>query len=120
MRRRKPTARWPCRDAWGAPPVSVARRAMRSDHVAGWAFALPALLLIVAFGIVPILWSTLLSFQRTNLLDSPTWVGLANYRALTKDPLFKTSLVHSLIYSALFVPISVAGGLLTAVALNRK
>ena len=29
-------------------------------------------------------------------------------------------MIHALIYSALFVPLSVAGGLLTAVALNRK
>src|SRR5438552_3869641 len=100
--------------------MSVARRVLRSDHVAGWAFAFPAVLLIIVFGIVPIVWSTLLSFQKTNLLDTPQWVGLANYRALTKDPLFKTSIVHSLIYTALFVPLSVGGGLLTAVALNRR
>ncbi len=100
--------------------MSVARRVLRSDHVAGWAFAFPAVFLIVVFGIVPIVWSTLLSFQKTNLLDTPQWVGLANYRALTKDPLFKTSIVHSLIYTALFVPFSVGGGLLTAVALNRR
>jgi multiple sugar transport system permease protein len=53
-------------------------------------------------------------------MSDPQWVGLANYKALTKDPYFRQSMVHSLIYTALFVPLSVAGGLLTAVALNRK
>jgi multiple sugar transport system permease protein len=72
------------------------------------------------FGIVPIVWSALLSFQRTNLLSPPQWIGLANYRALPADPLFRQSLVHSLVYTALFVPLSVAGGLLAAVALNRR
>jgi multiple sugar transport system permease protein len=96
------------------------RRAIRSDHFAGWAFASPAVLLILVFGLVPIVWSAILSFQKTNLLNAPTWVGLANYKALPKDPYFKQSMVHSLIYTALFVPFSVAGGLLTAVALNRK
>ena len=96
-----------------------ARRAMQSDHVAGWAFASPAVLLIVVFGIVPIVWSAVLSFQRTNLLNDPTWIGLRNYQALPKDPLFEQSLTHSAIYTVLFVPLSVAGGLLTAVALNR-
>src|SRR6185437_7378077 len=67
--------------------VSVnVRRIMRSDHVAGWAFAL-----IVVFGVVPIVWSALMSFQKTNLLSTPEWIGLDNYRALPKDPLFKTS-----------------------------
>jgi multiple sugar transport system permease protein len=96
------------------------RRVVRSDHFAGWAFASPAFLMIVVFGLIPIVWSVLLSFQRNNLLGPPTWTGLTNYRALTKDPLFKTSIVHATIYTLLFVPLSVSGGLLAAVALNRR
>ncbi len=96
------------------------RRVLRSDHVAGWAFAFPAVALIVLFGIVPIVWSAVLSFQKSNLLAPPEWVGLANYRALPKDPLFKESMVHAVIYTALFVPLSVTGGLLVAIALNRR
>jgi multiple sugar transport system permease protein len=105
--------------------VSVARPRVRrdgwlqSDNVAGWAFALPAVVLIVVFNIVPIIWSALLSFQRTNLLSPPEWIGMQNYAALSKDPLFKASVEHSVIYTALFVPLSVAGGLVTAIALNR-
>ena len=87
------------------------RRILESDHLAGWAFAFPAVFLIFVFGIVPVIWSALLSFQHTNLLSVPHWVGFANYQALTKDPLFKQSVVHSLVYTALFVPLSVAGGL---------
>ena len=96
------------------------RRIVRSDHVVGWAFAFPAVALLIAFGIVPIVWSALMSFQKTNLLSTPEWIGLANYRALPKDPLFKTSMVHAAIYAALFVPLSVGGGLFAAVALNRR
>ncbi len=100
--------------------ASRVQRAIASDHAAGWAFAFPAVALIVIFGIVPIIWSGILSFQRTNLLSPPVWVGWANYEALPKDPLFKQSMVHAVIYTALFVPLSVAGGLLTAIALNRR
>ncbi len=96
------------------------RRILESDHLAGWAFAFPAVFLIFIFGIVPVVWSALLSFQHTNLLSTPHWVGFANYQALTKDPLFKQSVEHSLVYTALFVPLSVAGGLFTAIALNRR
>lgn len=96
------------------------RRIVRSDHVTGWAFAFPAVFLILLFGIVPIVWSALLSFEKTNLLSPAEWIGLANYRALLKDPLFKTSVVHIVIYTALFVPLSVVGALVTAVALNRR
>lgn len=97
-----------------------ARRIVQSEHAAGWAFAFPAVLLIVVFGIVPIVWSALMSFQRTNLLSTPEWIGLENYRALPKDPLFKASVVHAIIYTGLFVPISVAGGLMAAIGMNRR
>jgi multiple sugar transport system permease protein len=100
--------------------VTRIRRIAESDHFSGWALAFPAVFLIFLFGIVPIIWSALLSFQRTNLLSPPQWIGLANYRALPSDPLFRQSVVHSLVYTALFVPLSVAGGLLAAVALNRR
>jgi multiple sugar transport system permease protein len=96
------------------------RRILESDHFSGWALAFPAVFLIFVFGIVPIVWSALLSFQRTNLLSPPQWIGLANYRALPSDPLFRQSVVHSMVYTALFVPLSVVGGLLVAVALNRR
>jgi multiple sugar transport system permease protein len=100
--------------------VTRVRRIVESDHFSGWALAFPAVFLIFVFGIVPIVWSALLSFQRTNLLSPSQWIGLANYRALPSDPLFRQSVVHSLVYTALFVPLSVAGGLLAAVALNRR
>lgn len=96
------------------------RRILESDHVSGWVFAFPAVFLIFVFGLVPVIWSALLSFQQTNLISPPHWIGLANYRALAHDPLFRQSVEHSLIYTALFVPLSVVGGLLTAVALNRR
>lgn len=97
-----------------------ARRIVSSEHVAGWTFAFPAVALIVLFGVVPIVWSALMSFQRNNLLAPPEWIGLANYRALLEDPLFKTSIVHAVIYTAIFVPVSVGGALLAAIALNRR
>jgi multiple sugar transport system permease protein len=97
-----------------------ARRILQSDHVAGWAFALPAVVLVVVFGVVPIVWSALMSFQRNNLLAPPEWIGLDNYRAFARDPLFKTSMVHALVYTVIFVPASIAGALFAAIALNRR
>jgi multiple sugar transport system permease protein len=61
-----------------------------------------------------------MSFQANDLVSPPSWVGLANYQALAKDPAFIASVRHTLVYTALFVPLSVAGSLLVAWALNRK
>jgi multiple sugar transport system permease protein len=90
------------------------------EQIAGMSFAAPAVFLIFLFGLVPIVWSFVLSFQRSNLLDPSTpFVGLSNYRRLGHDPLFRDSAMHSVVYTLLFVPISVGGALLIAVALNR-
>jgi multiple sugar transport system permease protein len=96
------------------------RRILASEHLAGWGFVLPAVVLIAVFMIIPIGWSLLLSFQSNNLLAPPRYIGLANYRALTKDPAFRSAVTHTIVYTVLFVPISVAGALALAVALNRR
>lgn len=97
------------------------RRALGSDHFVGWALAAPALVLIATFGLVPIVWSFILSFRKSNLLDpDQPWVGFANYERLADDPLFRDSVNHTIVYTALFVPISVIGALFVAVALNRR
>ena len=45
--------------------------------------------------------------------------GSTTTSALADDPLFRDSVLHTVVYTALFVPLSVAGALLIAVALNR-
>ena len=67
-------------------------RLARSEHVAGWAFVLPRSILIAVFALIPIGWSLLLSFQANNLISPAHWVGLANYRALAKDPQFRSAI----------------------------
>jgi multiple sugar transport system permease protein len=98
----------------------VIARLLRSEHVAGWLFVLPAVVLIGLFGIVPIGWSLLLSFQHNDLLTPPTWAGLDNYRLLNNDPVFRDSVRRTLVYTMLFVPISVAGSLAVAMLLHAR
>jgi multiple sugar transport system permease protein len=100
--------------------VTRIRRALGSEHLAGWAFVAPATILIGIFALVPIVWSGVISFQANDLTSAPHSVGFANYRALAKDPAFRSAVKHTLIYTVLFVPISVGGALAVAVALNRK
>jgi multiple sugar transport system permease protein len=96
------------------------RRFVASEHVAGWAFVMPALVLIAVFALIPIGWSLLLSLQKNNLLAPAQYIGLANYRALAKDPVFRSAIGHTLVYTVIFVPVSVIGALGLAVALNRR
>jgi multiple sugar transport system permease protein len=92
-----------------------------SEHFTGWAFVTPGVVIILLFGAVPIIWSAVMSFQRSNLLSPSTpFVGLANYRHLVHDPVVAQAMQHTLIYTALFVPGTMAVGLFLAVAMNRK
>lgn len=92
----------------------------RSEHVAGWALASPAVVLIGIFGLLPVLMSLQLSFQHSDLLTPRTpWVGLENYRKLADDPVFLEAVKHTIVFTALFVPGTMLVGLLVASAMNR-
>jgi multiple sugar transport system permease protein len=94
---------------------------MASDHFTGWAFVTPGVAIIILFGAVPIVWSAVMSFQRNNLLSASTpFVGVSNYQKLVHDPIVAQAIQHTLVYTALFVPGTMAIGLFLAVAMNRK
>ncbi len=99
---------------------SAFKRLIGSEHFAGWAFVAPAVILIAIFFLIPIGWSLLISLQANNLIAPSHYVGLANYKALTKDAAFRSAIGHTLLYTVIFVPVSVAAALALAVALNRK
>ena len=81
----------------------------------------PGVLLIGAFGLLPVLMSLQLSFQKSDLLTPETpWVGTDNYRRLADDPVFAEAIKHTLIYTALFVPGTMLVGLFIAAAMNRS
>jgi multiple sugar transport system permease protein len=99
----------------------IVRRLGRSEHAVGWAFVSPAVLIIGIFGLLPILWSLLLSFQHSDLLTPQTpWVGLQNYQKIPGDATFRLAIEHTIVYTALFVPCTMLVGLVIAGALNRK
>jgi multiple sugar transport system permease protein len=92
----------------------------RREHLAGWSFVTPAVILIAVFGLVPVGWSLLLSLQHNDLLTPPSWVGVGNYLALTHDPVFRSAVWHTVAYTGLFVPVSIVAALAVAIALNRR
>ena len=95
-------------------------RLLNSEHVTGWVFMSPAVLVIGLFGVAPIIWSVVLSFQSSDLVTPATWVGMANYKALLKDPMFAASVRRTILYTVLFVPVVTVAALALAVALNRR
>jgi multiple sugar transport system permease protein len=127
--RRPRTILPPARRADERPPLRVHARWRRSwlpadrrrrDGLTGWAMISPSVLLIGLFGLIPVGWSVVLSFQHNDLQTAPTWAGVDNYRALVHDHLFLDSVRQTVIYTVLFVPITLVLSLLVAAALNRR
>jgi multiple sugar transport system permease protein/raffinose/stachyose/melibiose transport system permease protein len=94
------------------------------EDLVGWAFAAPFVILFLLFLAFPIAASLALSFTSFGLRDlqSPigaTFVGLQNYIDLLGDPKFWTSLLNTVYFVVIGVPVTLAIGLLIANALNR-
>ncbi len=83
-------------------------------------YLLPALLIIVPFRLVPILYAFGVSFTDWNMGGFQRWVMLDNYRNLLADPLFWQSLLNTLWYVLGTVPTTLFLSLGAAMLLNRK
>lgn len=97
-----------------------ARRRRRRETTAAWAYVSPAVLIILGLGVVPVAWSLLLSFQVDDLVTPSRWVGWDNYAALAQDPNFAQAVGNTVLYTVLYVPLSILLGFLLAQALNRR
>jgi multiple sugar transport system permease protein len=95
-------------------------RVARKEQRAGYLFAAPWLIGTVLFVVGPIVASVLLSATNWNLISSPRWVGLENYRDMLGDHNFTQSIRVTLFYTALAVPLGQVAGLALAVLLNQR
>ncbi|MCD5360476.1 carbohydrate ABC transporter permease [Chromobacterium aquaticum] len=82
-------------------------------------FLAPALLLMLAFSFWPVGFGSFIAFTQYNLIDSPRWVGLDNFRDLFGDELFLASLKNSAVY-LLVVPVIQIVAMLLAVLVNNQ
>jgi multiple sugar transport system permease protein len=88
----------------------------------GWLMVLPAVAVLLAVTVYPLIYSLRESFYRIELSFSPIphWVGLQNYvDALTKDPRFWPALGRSCYLVGLGVAIELVLGFGLALVLNR-
>ncbi|MER7005883.1 sugar ABC transporter permease [Dactylosporangium sp. NPDC000555] len=86
----------------------------------GYAFLLPSLIGVVGFLLVPIVVVVGISLHRWDLVSPADWVGADNYRSVLTDPAFGRSLVVSVSFVLLVIPVQVALGLGVALLLHRR
>ncbi len=93
-------------------------RAGGRRELVGLLFLLPAILIFGMFAWWPIVRGLIISFQRTDLMGTSEWVGLANFEALFADPLLGTAVMNTLLFVGLGVLIGFPAPLILASVLS--
>ena len=86
-------------------------------NLTGWAFLLPAALLIVVFCFYPMVQALILSFQK-GTGSAVQSAGFANYARILKDATFQQCLFNTIFYFVIQVPIMLILALILAQLLN--
>jgi multiple sugar transport system permease protein len=108
-----------------SPPIQLDRTAAKRR--AAWrrrgivaAFMSPWIVGFTVFFAYPLVMSAYLSFTHYDLLSSPKWIGLANYKFLfTKDQTVWPAVKNTLWFIAIAVPLQVLFALGIAIMLSR-
>ena len=90
----------------------------KKQNLTGWAFLLPAAILIFIFCFYPMIQAIILSLQR-GMGAAERWVGIANYSRILKDKTFQQSLFNTVFYLIIQVPIMLILALILAQILNN-
>jgi multiple sugar transport system permease protein len=88
--------------------------------VVAYLFLAPYLVLFGAFLLLPAVWGVGISFTEWDILGSPSWVGLANFRDVFTDPLFRTALVNTFYFVLLAAVPLIVLALALALLLNQR
>lgn len=75
---------------------------------------------VAALVALPALVTFALAFSEYDLIRSPRFAGLDNFRQLVDDDIFRTALQNSLVFAAIAVPLRLAGALGLALLLHRR
>jgi len=105
--------------------AAPARRALRLGYgnrlrLCGIAFVLPAMLFFLVFKYGPMLWAIGLSFTSYDMVSAPRFIGFGNYESLVGDPVFRETLVNTLVYIGGSTALITVLGLALALAINTR
>ncbi|MFD0961230.1 carbohydrate ABC transporter permease [Paenibacillus chungangensis] len=96
-------------------PLSINAR----NRLVGYSFLLPNIIGFMAFILLPVLASFVMSFTEWNGFGTIQFVGVDNYIRLMGDTNFRTSLVNSMLFTVVSVPVTLLLSILIAIALNK-
>lgn len=108
----------------------MALKSSTKEALAGYLFLSPNILGFLAFTLIPVVFSLVLSLVNWDMLSSPKFVGAANFanllgfhsengRLIPNDPLF-WKCVGNTLFLMIAIPAQMIASLLLALAMNRK
>lgn len=94
--------------------------ATRREALTFYLLISPWLIGFLVFVLGPMLASLYFSFTEWNLLKPPTWIGVRNYVRMANDPLIAQAFKVTTIFTLVYVPLELIGGLGLALLMNQK
>ena len=92
---------------------------LHNDNVVGYLFAAPFIISFLCLTLVPMALSLYYSFCNYKIAALPEWIGLKNYADLLKDATFRNSILVTIQYVVIGVPLKLVFALLVAMLLTR-
>lgn len=102
------------------PPPRRRSKLVLRNTVIGWSFILPNFLGFALITLVPVVQLFFISLTDQNIFGKGDFVGIENFQKLIGDPLFQRSLVNTLYFAVLHVPLTIVVSLGLALLLNSK
>jgi multiple sugar transport system permease protein len=100
--------------------VTVKKKKIATDNVTGWLFALPWVIGLILFYLLPLISSLYYSLTTYSILQPGKFIGVNNYINLFHDPLFWKSIYNTFYFAIFFVPLSIFFGVALAMLLNLR
>lgn len=94
--------------------------AIKKKHIIPYLMVSPYLLHFVVFVAFPVVFSVVLTFHKWNIISPMEYTGLTNYVRLFKDATFLKSLINTLIFLIVHIPLQIIVALFLAEVLNQK
>ena len=103
-------------------PASILSARKRNERISAYVFVIPAVALLIAFLVVPMVYTVYYSVFRYQVMrpDNITFVGLKNYLELFQDSDFWQSLRNTLYFTVVVVPTQTVLALVLALLVSKR
>lgn len=86
----------------------------------GFLFILPWLAGLIMFTVIPIIAALYISMTDWSIIGDANFIGLGNFIAIFKDPMFYKTLLITVRYAIFAIPLTILTALLVAISLNNQ